>query len=239
MINPNLPDATESPHAAFLHAIQEWVWTRYPTRQLSATDIFYSLQWAESQLPASVFIRSFEDFLAAHPHHFDDGCRLSKLQFEARRIIAQQQKAQSEAPRNSAPIVVNDPFHTALKIITICGQRTENPILKDALRKLYADFRTAQQQTRQKYPDWDRHTEAFYRLKAEALLLWQESVQKLCDDCLALLSENERQPLTELTAAEKIHCMQLGPEAEKIYKNRVRNEKITEYFGVHELLGDI
>ena len=89
-----LPDATESPHAAFLRAIQEWVWSRFPTRQLSASDIFYSLQWAESQIPASVFIKSFDLFLQAHPHHFDEGCKLSKLQYEAskRRLLSLRKK---------------------------------------------------------------------------------------------------------------------------------------------------
>ena len=234
-----LPDATESPHAAFLRAIQEWVWSRFPTRQLSASDIFYSLQWAESQIPASVFIKSFDLFLQAHPHHFDEGCKLSKLQYEASRIIGEQQKATAQSPQKKEIQIVCDPYETALKYITICGQRTDNPILRDELRKLYASFKSAKTQAEQKYTNWNKQTEAFYKYKAEAFLLWQESVQHLCAYCLSLLSDVEQEKIKALTPAEKMHCFQLGPEAESIYVDRILREKVARYFDFEELLNSI
>ena len=75
-------------HELFLRDMQAWVWMRYPTRQLSATDVFYALQWAASGLCARDFTSAFDAYLAEHPDVFDRGCRLSRLQYEAKRVIA-------------------------------------------------------------------------------------------------------------------------------------------------------
>ncbi len=235
----HLPADTESPHADFLRAIQEWVWLRYPTRQLSASDIFYSLQWAESHIPASVFTQNFDAYLLEHPHYFDDGCKLSKLQFEAKRIIGEQQKELSGLPANTEIHVDSDPYDTAIRYITICGKRTTNPLLKDELRKIYTNLRSSRKKAMIKYPNWNKQTEEYYKFKAEAFLLWQDDIQNLCNNCLSMLSDTEQNQLRTLTPAEKIHCFQLGQEAETIYLNRILREKIARYFDFEELLNAI
>ncbi len=90
-----------------------------------------------------------------------------------------------------------------------------------------------------KYPNWNKQTEEYYKFKAEAFLLWQDDIQNLCNNCLSMLSDTEQNQLRTLTPAEKIHCFQLGQEAETIYLNRILREKIARYFDFEELLNAI
>jgi len=100
------------PHASFLQDIQNWVWKRFPTRQLSATDIFYAMQWAESGVPSIFFIDGFEAWLQTHPKEFVANAKLSNLRFEADRIVTAYRTLHPVQPPTE--ITSEDPFETML-----------------------------------------------------------------------------------------------------------------------------
>ena len=52
--------------------------------------------WAESEVPASVFIEAFESLIETRVHFLDDGFRLSKFNFEAKKLIAGYRQKKSE-----------------------------------------------------------------------------------------------------------------------------------------------
>ena len=212
-----MKDGNSLPNTAFLRDIQDWVWKRFPTRQLSATDIFYVLQWADSGVPACIFIDGFENWLKSHPREFVSECRLSSLQFEAGRIISayRQTHAASSIPE---PIIVDDPYETALNRIAAQGRKTNNPLLRNMLRTFYQQMLSSRKRARKDYPDWNTHFRA------------------LIDECFRMLAEQEQEKLTELTPAEKLHCMQIGSEAQQIYKSHLLQKKIAQYFDISPLL---
>ena len=223
-------------HAPFLRAIQEWVWKRFPARQLSPADIFYAMQWAASEIPVSVFIREFEAFLKTHPHHLDDSFRLSKFQFQARQIIL-------SCRQNSQPIVqpvdqiqITDPYQTALTRLAHCGRKTNNELLRDALRIFYQHMRESCKQIREEFPDWQTRPDHFYRLKAQAVMDWDQGLCELCQTCFMALADEEQKQLLDLTPVEKAHLMYLGPDAEKTWRSRRINEKTAAYLGFSELM---
>ena len=230
-----MKDGNSLPNTAFLRDIQDWVWKRFPTRQLSATDIFYVLQWADSGVPACIFIDGFENWLKSHPREFVSECRLSSLQFEAGRIISayRQTHAASSIPE---PIIVDDPYETALNRIADQGRKTNNPLLRNMLRTFYQQMLSSRKRARKDYPDWNTRSESFYPLQARAIIDWNTHFHALIDECFRMLAEQEQEKLTELTPAEKLHCMQIGSEAQQIYKTHLLQKKIAQYFDISPLL---
>ena len=223
-------------HVPFIKAMQEWVWRRFPTRQLSATDLYYVMQWAASEVPVSVFIDGFEAYLKDHPHFMDTDCRLSKFQFLARQIIAACRQHQAEVVQPVEKIQVTDPYQPLLEQLTSCGRRTKNPLLREALRSLYQKMRDSCAMARNSFPDWDCRVEDYYRLKAQAIIDWEVEFGAFCQVCFKMLADVEQSKLLELSPAEKAHQMYLGAEAEAVWQARRINEKTAEYFGFSELL---
>lgn len=234
-----LPNPMESPHAGFLRSMQEWVWRRFPTQQLSATDIFYVIQWAQSGIPVSALIEDFEDFLRNRPHFLDDGCRLSKFNPEAHRYIKDSRQHSPSIPHPQEKIIVCDPYLVILDRLTACGRQTQNTLLKEELRKLYATMRSSCMQAQKSEPEWMQRSDSFYRLKAQALTDWEAGLTNLCRTCYEMLSEEERTKLKELDKAERAHVMCLGTEAEAIWRVRRLKEKVAAYFGFEGLLDSI
>ena len=225
-----------SVHAPFIKAMQEWVWRRFPTRQLSATDLYYVMQWASSEIPVSVFIDSFEAYLKEHPHFFETDCRLSKFQFQARRVISACRQHQTEADQPMDKIQVTDPYATILEQLALCGRRTKNPLIRDSLRTLYQKMRESCRTARREYPEWDKKADDFYRLKAQALLDWEQEFNGFCQTCFMMLADVEQEKLLELSPSEKVHLMYLGMDGQAAWQARRLNEKTAVYLGVAELL---
>lgn len=229
MIDKNLP------HAEFLRDIQSWVWKRFPTRQLSATDVFYALQWAESGVPFCIFSDGFEAWLHTHPLEFVKSGNLSALHFEADRIIKAYHQHLSSVS-NTTPTIVDDPYETALTRIAEVGKKTQNPLLRDELRIFYQNMIVSRTEARKLYPDWNQRSESFYPLKARAIIDWDASIEILLQHCFSMLSEQEQTRLQKLAPVDEIHCMQIGEDAQKIYKLRILNQKIAEYFEISVLM---
>ena len=226
------------PHAEFLRGIQNWVWRRFPARQLSATDIFYALQWAESGVPCCIFTDGFEAWLQTHPQECEKSIKLSGFHFEAERIIAGYRKLHANDP-HLTPVIVDDPYEKALSLIAECGRNTKNPLLRDELRIFYQTMLKSRAENRQLYPDWNQRSESFYPLKAHALVDWENALNLLLEHCYNMLSEEEQNKLSMLKPADKIHCMHISEEAQKIYINRILHQNVAEYFEITKLLGNL
>lgn len=236
MIHAGIQNITDSPHASFLRALQAWVWRRFPVHQLSATDIFYAIQWAQTGISADMLTDYFEAWLQDHPHHFDDGFRLTRLKLQAEHAIADFRKK----PISSvSPILVSDPFKAALDAITVCGKQAENPLLRDELRAFYQAMREAQRESQTTYPDWSSRRDIFYMFKARALLAWDEHLGHLFENCFAMLSDQEQLEMKQLTVQEKLHCMHIGDEAKQHYIQRCLYQRIASYFRIEYLLENI
>ena len=233
MIHAGIQNITDSPHATFLRELQEWVWRRFPVHQLSATDIFYAIQWAQTGISADMLTDYFEAWLQDHPHHFDDGFRLTRLKIQAEHAIADFRK---KPVVSVSPILVNDPFKSALDVITICGKQAENPLLRDALRVFYQAMREAQREAVASYPDWTQRQDVFYMFKARAHLAWDEHLARLFEHSFGMLSEPEQAEMQQLTAQEKLHCMHIGDEAKQHYIQRCLYQRIATYFHIESLL---
>ena len=220
-------------HAAFLHDMQEWVWKRFPTRQLSATDVQQVLQWAETAIPSCILIDGLESWIHAHPGKFESDGRLTSLRFEAGRIIDAYRTA---APAPVQPLRLDDPYAVALDQIADVGRKTDNPLLRDALRGFYQRMRESRRTAQDRYPLWNRRSEQYYPLKAQAILDWDGGLHGLAETCLGLLSDAERAAIETPSPSETMHCMFLGDEAKAVYLDRQRLRKTAEYFGFAGLL---
>lgn len=236
MSENGLRNITDSPHAPFLRALQAWVWQRFPVHQLSATDIFYALKWAQTGIPADMLTEAFEAWLRDHPHHFDDGFRLTRLKLQAEHAISEFRKKPAAA---APPLLVNDPFKIALDTITTCGRQTNNPLLRDALRAFYQAMREAQKNAIDECPGWNERPDAFYPFKARAILAWDEHLAQLLSHCYNMLSEQEQTHMKALTPREKIHCMHLGEEAKQYYLKQCLNARLAAYFQIESLIENI
>lgn len=225
-----------SVHAPFIKAMQEWVWRRFPTRQLSATDLYYVMQWAASEIPVSVFIDSFEAYLKEHPHFFETDCRLSKLQFQARLVMSSCRQHLGEISQPPEKIQVIDPYATILEQLALCGRRTKNPLIRELLRSLYQTMRESCRMARNAFPEWENKADDFYRLKAQAVLDWEQGFQAFCQSCFMMLADVEQEKLLELSPSEKAHLMYLGSDAQAAWQAQRLNEKTAVYLGVAELL---
>lgn len=224
-------------HDSFLRDMQNWVWVRFPTRQLSAADIFYVIQWADSGIPARFFIDGFEQHLQRGSSEFCRTGNLSCLRFEADRLIASWRR--DHAGQEKVSILVEDPFEKALSRLTMIGCRTENSLLRDELRIFYQNIINSRNIARNTYPDWNQRSESFYPLKARAILDWDTSLATFLKHCFAMLSEQEQHRLSELSPVEQMHCMYISEEAQELYKMRILHHKVAEYFDVKELLDDL
>ncbi len=224
-----------TPHTEFLRDIQSWVWKRFPTRQLSATDIFYALQWAESGVPFCIFSDGFEAWLHTHPLEFVKSGNLSDLHFQADRIIKAYHQHISSAP-DTTPTIVDDPYDTALTRIAEVGKKTKNPLLRDELRIFYQNMLISRTEARKLYPDWNQRSESFYPLKARAIIDWDKALKTLLQHCFSMLSEQEQTHLKKLAPVDEIHCMKIGEDAQYIYKTRILNQKIADYFEISALI---
>ncbi len=227
-------DVQRSVHESFLRELQAWVWKRFPTRQLSASDIFYALKWAESGVPCCIFTDGFEAWLSRHPLEFVKDGQLSVLRFEAERIIGAYRELHSKDAER--PLLVDDPYEMRLSIITQCGRETDNVLLRERLRAFYQKMRVSCQEARTAYPEWMQRSEQYYTLKARAILSWDEGLSCLLRECFEMLSEEEQASLKTLSGAERLHCMQISDEAQKIYKSQIIDKKIAKYFGILQLL---
>ena len=225
-----------SHHAPFIRAIQDWVHNRYPTRQLSATDLFYAIQWANSEVPAACFVEAFEEILRNRPHFLDEGFRLSKFNFEAQKMISRYRQKRSEDPQPIEKICVSDPYQEILDRLVKCGRMTTNPVLRDELRKLYQNMRQSKHQAENAEPEWSQRADQYYRYKSHAVVDWDEGLANLCNTCFMMLADVEQKTLLELSPAEKAHLMHLGEEAEKIWRTQRLREKVASYMGFSELL---
>lgn len=233
MSENGLYNIVDSPHTSFLRTIQAWVWQRFPVHQLSANDIFYAIQWAQSGIPAAMLTEAFETWLQEHPHHFDDGFRLTRLKLQAEHAIAEYRKKAMATP---PPVIVHDPFKAALDAITVCGKQTENPLLRDLLREFYQGMRDAQALAIESCPGWNERPDAFYPFKARAILAWDKHLAHLLTQCFNMLSEQEQTQIKQLTPREKIHCMHLGNEAKQYYLKQCMNTRLAAYFQIESLL---
>ncbi|MBQ9395486.1 MAG: hypothetical protein IJU23_08210 [Proteobacteria bacterium] len=226
-----------SVHDSFLRDMQNWVWVRFPTRQLSATDIFYALQWADSGVPARYFIDGFEENLRRSGAEFAKTGKLSCLRLEADRLIAAWRR--DHAGQEKAAILVEDPYEKALSRLTMIGCRTENSLLRDELRIFYQNMMYSRTQARKSYPDWNQRSESFYPLKARAIVDWEDSLARLFEHCYVMLSEQEQSRLSSLSPQEQMHCMYISEDAQKTYKMRILNHKLADYYKMNELLEDL
>lgn len=226
-----------SDHDVFLRDMQNWVWVRFPTRQLSATDIFYAIQWADSGVPSRYLIDGFEENMRRSGAEFAKSGKLSCLHFEADRLISAWHR--EHAVLQPAPLLIDDPYEKALSRLTMIGCRTENSLLRGELRIFYQNMVNSRTLARKTYPDWNQRSESFYPLKARAIVDWEDSLAKLFEHCYAMLSEQEQNRLSELSPVEQMHCMYISEDAKKAYKLRILNNKIAEYFKMSELLDDL
>lgn len=225
------------PHTAFLQDIQNWVWKRFPTRQLSASDIFYAMQWAETGVPAVFFVDGFEHWLSTHPKEFVTNANLSALRFEADRIVsAYRQLHPVQAP---VEFKVDDPFKVILDRLERVGKNTTDDRLRLQLREIYQTMRDGMQKTRSLYPDWKARAEVFYTLKARALILWDESVDHLIQECFSWLSEDEKKQMQTLTPADAMYAMRLGDEALAVYKKTHFQRNVAKFYSMESLLDPV
>ena len=225
------------PHASFLQDIQNWVWKRFPTRQLSASDIFYVMQWAETGVPSIFFIDGFEAWLQTHPKEFITNANLANLRFEANRII---EGYRSLHPvHRSIEMDVIDPFETMQHRLEVLGKTTPNESLRNELRSIYQKVRSAQRETQSMYPDWNQRAESFYTLKARALLLWDECLETLIAQCFSWLPRENQEKMKTLTPAENLHLLRLGDEAQELYKKNLFQQKVADHCGMASLLEPI
>lgn len=236
MMESGIRNIADTPHAPFLRGIQSWVWRYFPVHQLSATDIFYALKWAQSGIPVTMLTEHFDVWLHEHPHHFDEGFRLVRLQRQAERAISEFRKKPAPIP---PPVLVDDPFKRALETITSCGKQTENPLLRDALRQFYQAMREAHKLALTACPEWNQRPDAFYPFKARAILAWDEHLAILLQYCFDMLTETEQLQIQTMSPQEKVHCMHLGDEAKQHYIGQCQNKRIATYFHIEPLLENI
>ncbi|MBQ9242017.1 MAG: hypothetical protein IJ165_02110 [Proteobacteria bacterium] len=222
-------------NAPFIRDMQAWVWKRFPSRQLSATDIYYVLKWAESGVPASIFTDAFEHLLKSRACEFETNGKLSTLRFEAGRIIADYQKSLLREP-NVRPVTVDDPYETALSRIAQAGRDTQNPLLQAELRRFYKSILEDKSQAQHDHPEYSARIEAFYLYKSQAILAWDKGLDALLENCARFLSDEERLPLQALTPQEKFHCIPLSEDARELYKKHIFHKKLAEYFTLSSFL---
>lgn len=224
-----------TPHADFLRNIQNWLWKRFPTRQLSATDIFYVLQWANSAVPCCIFIDGFESWIHAHPGKFENDARLSSLQHVAWKIIASYRKKTSSLPQSS-PLLVDDPYEKILNATAHIGQNISNPLLREILRTFYTNIRNDRTDAQNAFPTWNQRADSYYPFRAQAILDFETERDRLILACQNLLSERERQALETLSPQENLHCMIISENAQKQYKMQLLRQKIAQYFDISDLM---
>ena len=225
------------PHTAFLRDMQNWVWKRFPTLQLSASDIFYAMQWAETGVPSIIFIDGFENWLQTHPKEFVSDARFSALRFEADRIITAYRLVHPQTAESA--FKAEDPFEQLLTRIEQIGkQATDERLLKE-LRQIYQTMRGCQRESQQQYPDWQTRSEAFYTYKARMLIQWDECIETLMHACLSWLSQEKCEQMHALSAEENMHLLYLGDEAQELYRKRRIHEKVADYYGIRGLLDSV
>lgn len=218
----------------FIKRIQNWLQQRYATRQLSATDLFYLMQWAESDIEVELFIEAFDDLLRREPKFFSKGVRLSRLHFEATKLMRAGYKNHQSRPHS--PITVEDPYPLVLDLIARLGRQTDNPILRDILRHSFRELRQSQQRSNEAYPNWSQNVERFIAYKAQAYLDWELILESLCAEALKILAPQEQADILEPTSVEKAHLMHLGDEAAARYQSAIVRKKTAESLGFSSLL---
>ncbi|MBR4984812.1 MAG: hypothetical protein IKY83_03600, partial [Proteobacteria bacterium] len=214
-------------NVAFIRDMQAWVWKRFPSRQLSAIDIYYAQKWSESGVPSHIFTDAFEHMLRERNCEFEASGKLSTLRFEASRIIADYLKILN-APTNVPPVTLDEPYEKALERIAQIGRDHPNPLLLAELRTFYRTLLDTKSAARKAYPEYHARIESYYAYKAHAILAWDQGLEALLARCAQLLSEEETDRLNTLTPSEKIHCMQLSADAQAHYKKQIFQKKIAE-----------
>lgn len=225
----------QMPHSEFLQDIQSWVWKHFPTRQLSAADIFYAMQWAETGVPCCIFTDAFEACLRSKNNEFLKTGKLSSLHFDAERVI-DNYRIQHTDNSPKQPLIVDDPYQIALERIADSGKKTNNPLLRDELRIFYQNMLNSRSENRKAYPDWNQRSESYYPLKARAIVDWESSLSTLLNNCFEMLTDQEKSQLQKLSPADEAHCLFISEEAQNVYKKRILNQKIAEYFDISPLL---
>ncbi len=226
-------------HEMFLRDMQSWVHLRYPTRQLSATDVFYALQWASSGLTARDFTAAFDVYLSQHPEAFERGCRLSRLKYEAQRVMREESRRRSSLPAaRPAPDCgdAGDPYEIAICRIIECGKQTRMPPLRDILRKAYTAMAHAHRVSAQAFADRRLTPENYAEYKAKCLIDYDAAVDEVFRSATELLAREEIEKLRALTQKEKIRAFRLGDEAKERFLARVFRQNEARYFGIEKLL---
>ncbi len=226
-------------HEMFLRDMQSWVHLRYPTRQLSATDVFYALQWASSGLTAHDFTAAFDVYLSQHPEAFERGCRLSRLKYEAQRVMRDGNRRRAfPASARPAPDCsdADDPYEIAICRIIECGKQTPMPPLRDILRKAYTAMAQAHRVCAQVFADWRLTPENYAEYKAKCLIDFEAAVDEVFRSATELLAGEEIEKLRELTQKEKIRAFRLGDEAKERFLARAFRQNAARYFGIEKLL---
>lgn len=236
----SINDEISFQHALFLREIQAWVWGRYPTRQLSASDVFHVLKWASSGLPGRAFTRAFDDYLTREPHCFDDGMRLSKLEFVAKRVIGEDKRRKFDHQVvQPLPIVlpdIDDPYRKGIDKIVECGKRAIHPPIRDILRDAYLKLVHAREMAKNEHPDWQKSPENALKYRAQYLCDYGECLDAIFDNAAQMLTPDERATIQKLDSKEAVHAFRLGDDAKARFLARIIRQKLAVYFGLEKLL---
>jgi len=226
---------TESlPHALFLQTMQNWVRSYLSTQQLSATDLFFALEWAESGVRADALTDHFDHYIAQNPDVIKNGVKLSRLRWEAERYIS---ALRQKTPETLAqPMIVSDPFATLLNAVAEAGRSSSNALVTEILRTMWKSLNKAHQAALELYPDWNTSPSEYYQLKAYAITTHRQACQSACNSCAEILTQQELDDLISLTTQEQMHLLTLGEDAAQRFRNKCRTEKIAAHFGLGELL---
>lgn len=225
------------PHyVRFLRSIQAWFATRWPTRQLSASDMYYISKWAASNVAAGEYIAAFNRYLDSHPNFCDSNVTLSRLHFLAKEISANATKKPSASSALPQPNRADDPYVTVINRLVDCGKQSDNPILRDILRDAFNQLTLCHRCALQAHPDWRLSTEAFYKFKAQCIIDNDNAVQAILSRLSDLLSPQELDALNTLSTADKIRSFNLGDIAKSKFLRQRFNLKLADYFDIAPIL---
>lgn len=225
------------PHyVRFLRSIQAWFATRWPTRQLSASDMYYISKWAAANVSAGEFIAAFNRYLDTHPDFCDTNVTLSRLHFLAKKISDNAPKKNSSPHVPPSPNRANDPYVTVINRLVDCGKQSDNPLLRDILRDAFNQLSLCHRCALQTHPDWRLSTEAFYKFKAQCIIDNDHAVQDILTRLSDLLSPQELDALNTLSTADKIRSFNLGDIAKSKFLQHRFHLKLADYFDIAPIL---
>ena len=225
------------PHfVRFLRSIQAWFATRWPTRQLSASDMYYISKWAAKNVSAGEFIAAFNRYLDNHPNFDDANITLSRLHFLTKDIADNTPQNKSTSSALPPPNRADDPYVTVINRLVACGKQSDNPLLRDILRDAFNHLSLCHRCALQTNPDWRLSTEAFYKFKAQCIIDNDHAVQNILSRLSDLLSPQELDALNTLSTADKIRSFNLGEIAKSKFLHNRFNHKLADYFDITPIL---